>query len=69
MNLLGFLRSKGLDKKKILYRGIQTIFVQSHVTPNPNYLKFIPQGEKVLGEDGTLDISDRKFAECSPLAK
>ena len=57
--------NKALLTNKFLYQ----IYIQSQTTPNPNYLKFIPEGRKVLGADGTLDISDSKFADCSPLAK
>ena len=58
-----------LKNKQLQYLANHNIYVQSHPTPNPNYLKFIPEGQKVLGDEGTLDISDVKFAECSPLAK
>lgn len=46
-----------------------SIFVESFPTPNPNYLKFVPQNQKVLGQNGTLDISEPKFADVSPLAQ
>lgn len=45
------------------------IYVEAQKTPNPNFLKFIPDGHNVLGQEGTLDISDPKYAEVSPLAK
>ncbi len=38
-------------------------------TPNPNSIKFIPIGEKVLGDEGTLDISSKQYASVSPLAQ
>jgi len=32
------------------------------MTPNPNFLKFVPVGAKVLGDEGTLDISSAQYA-------
>ena len=60
--MLSKLVPKLLQNSKLQYQAIYNIYVQSHPTPNPNYLKFIPEGHKVLGEEGTLDISDVKFA-------
>ena len=61
---------KILQKKVELVKQMQAyIYVEAKPTPNPNFLKFIPEGQNVLGSEGTLDISDVKFAEVSPLAK
>ena len=42
------------------------MFIQTEATADPARLKFLP-GRQVLPE-GTLEISDRKDAACSPLA-
>lgn len=36
---------------------IQKIAIETMKTPNPNFIKFIPVGHSVLGDQGTLDIS------------
>ena len=38
---------------------IKMISIETMGTPNPNFLKFIPVGHKVLGDEGTLDIPSR----------
>ena len=38
-------------------------------TPNPNFMKFVPVGHKVLGGEGTLDISSVEYSTISPLAE
>ena len=43
------------------------MFIQTHDTPNPNSLKFMP-GVPVL-ESGTADFPNKKAAKASPLAK
>lgn len=53
----------------IVKRGIKTIGLTARImkmisidtfqTPNPNFLKFVPLGHQVLGEEGTLDIPSR----------
>jgi hypothetical protein len=45
------------------------IHIDSLKTPNPNFLKFIPDGQNVLGDKGTLDISSVQYANISPLAE
>jgi len=37
----------------------RNITIETSKTPNPNFLKFIPLGYNVLGEEGTLDIPSR----------
>jgi len=37
-------------------------------TPNPNFLKFVPQGKDIMGSKGSLDIPGPQYAEVSPLA-
>lgn len=34
----------------------RSIAIETAKTPNPNFLKFIPVGQEVLGNQGTLDI-------------
>ena len=48
---------------------IKMISIETMGTPNPNFLKFIPVGHKVLGDEGTLDIPSRQYSEVSPLAQ
>jgi Fe-S cluster biogenesis protein NfuA len=43
------------------------MFIQTEETPNPATMKFIP-GRAVL-EQGTLEITDQRGAEASPLAQ
>lgn len=49
------------------FKSIQSLFIQAKSTPNPNFLKFIPGGKIVLG-DNTHDFTRAKDAQCSPLA-
>lgn len=35
------------------------ISIDTFQTPNPNFLKFVPSGRQVLGDEGTLDIPSR----------
>ena len=42
------------------------MFIQTEETPNPATMKFLPSRD-VMG-DGTLDLTDAKAAEASPLA-
>lgn len=45
----------------------RTMFIQTHDTPNPNSLKFLP-GVDVLGS-GTMDFPTSRSAHGSPLAR
>ena len=45
-----------------------SLFIQTKVTPNPNFLKFVPTGKLVM-KTGTMDITAPKYATCSPLAR
>ncbi len=36
-------------------------------TPNPNFMKFIPE-DTIIMKTGTLDFPDVKYATISPLA-
>jgi Fe-S cluster biogenesis protein NfuA len=47
--------------------GIEPMFIQTEVTPNPATLKFLP-GRTVMGE-GTFEARDLDQAERSPLAR
>ena len=58
-----------LHSSSLTFQSRCNIYVETQKTPNPNFLKFIPEGHNVLGSEGTLDISEAKFAEVSPLAK
>ncbi|XP_011506059.1 PREDICTED: NFU1 iron-sulfur cluster scaffold homolog, mitochondrial-like [Ceratosolen solmsi marchali] len=44
------------------------MFIQTHETPNPNSLKFVP-GVEILGKGQTKDFLKITDAVCSPLAK
>ncbi|XP_006814052.1 NFU1 iron-sulfur cluster scaffold homolog, mitochondrial-like [Saccoglossus kowalevskii] len=46
---------------------VRSMFIQTHETPNPNSLKFIP-GVPVLGS-GTMDFPTARVAHGSPLAR
>ena len=47
---------------------VRNLFVSAAETPNPNFMKFVPNGKVVL-DNGTKDFSDLKAAMVSPLAK
>ena len=53
----------------LLRKGQWSVSIELMKTPNPNFLKFVPVGHQVLGEQGTLDISSEQFSEVSPLAQ
>lgn len=53
----------GLTTKIVKHASIETL-----KTPNPNFIKLVPIGHQVLGDEGTLDIPSRKYSEVSPLA-
>ena len=47
----------------------RSMFIQTHDTPNPNSLKFVP-GTQVMATPGvTMDFPNVKAAAASPLAK
>ena len=47
----------------------RSMFIQTHDTPNPNSLKFVP-GVQVMATAGvTMDFPNIKAAAASPLAK
>lgn len=48
---------------------IRLVSIETMVTPNPNFIKFIPVGRQVLGDEGTLDIPSKQYSEVSPLAE
>ena len=55
--------SKGLKKTLgLTLKCIQTISIEAVQTPNPNFLKFVPVGHKVLGDEGTLDIPSKEYS-------
>lgn len=41
----------------------QSIVIETAKTPNPNFIKFIPVGHNVLGDQGTLDIPSVEYSE------
>lgn len=41
---------------KIILKITHNIAIETAKTPNPNFIKFIPVGHSVLGDQGTLDI-------------
>jgi hypothetical protein len=52
----------------MLIRGLRRfLFIQTHETPNPNFLRFVPTGKPVL-EMGTRDFASIRDAVHSPLA-
>eukprot|EP01017_Pseudomicrothorax_dubius_P031463 TRINITY_DN4022_c0_g1_i1.p1 TRINITY_DN4022_c0_g1~~TRINITY_DN4022_c0_g1_i1.p1 ORF type:complete len:180 (+),score=16.86 TRINITY_DN4022_c0_g1_i1:132-671(+) len=62
------LRKGTLGTKELLYRFVRNLFVQTGQTPNPNSLKFIPQGKRVM-DSGTMDFAAPRFTHVSPLAR
>eukprot|EP01128_Nolandella_sp_AFSM9_P006447 TRINITY_DN3316_c0_g1_i1.p2 TRINITY_DN3316_c0_g1~~TRINITY_DN3316_c0_g1_i1.p2 ORF type:complete len:317 (-),score=49.80 TRINITY_DN3316_c0_g1_i1:1529-2479(-) len=48
-------------------RTIRTFMVNTEETPNPDSLKFMPNGQQVLPQ-GTMDFPDLQAAKVSPLA-
>ena len=55
--------------KSLTLKLLQPISIETMKTPNPNFIKFIPVGRSVLGDEGTLDIPSRQYSEVSPLAQ
>ena len=55
--------------KSLAFKLLQPISIETMKTPNPNFIKFIPVGRSVLGDEGTLDIPSRQYSEVSPLAE
>jgi hypothetical protein len=47
---------------------LRLLHIDVNSTPNPSSLKFHPVGKLVMGDQGTMDFSHKKFADCSPLA-
>jgi hypothetical protein len=43
----------------LVNRVFSGISIETVKTPNPNFLKFIPAGRQVLGDEGTLDIPSK----------
>lgn len=41
----------------------QSIVIETAKTPNPNFIKFIPVGHNVLGDQGTLDIPSVEYSD------
>lgn len=62
------IESTAHSKKFLLYKNCYFIHIESLKTPNPNFLKFVPDNHMVLGDKGTLDISSVQYANISPLA-
>eukprot|EP01104_Vermistella_antarctica_P001588 TRINITY_DN1165_c0_g2_i1.p1 TRINITY_DN1165_c0_g2~~TRINITY_DN1165_c0_g2_i1.p1 ORF type:complete len:378 (+),score=53.75 TRINITY_DN1165_c0_g2_i1:165-1136(+) len=62
----GLTRSHVHNSQSVLHK--RTMFIQVQDTPNPDSLKFYPEGEKVL-ETGTMDFANASSAQSSPLAK
>ena len=48
---------------------MKSISIETMQTPNPNFIKFVPVGHSVLGDEGTLDIPSKQYSEVSPLAQ
>lgn len=48
---------------------LKKISIETIKTPNPNFIKFIPVGCRVLGDEGTLDIPSSNYSDVSPLAQ
>jgi hypothetical protein len=47
----------------------RTVFIKTESTPNPESLKFVPEGTQVTGTKGTHDFATAMSAVKSPLAK
>lgn len=54
--------------RRMLWMNRYFLFIQTKITPNPNFLKFIPTG-KIVMKSGTMDITAPKYATISPLAQ
>jgi hypothetical protein len=52
---------KGMSKLILTLR--QSIVIETAKTPNPNFIKFIPVGHNVLGDQGTLDIPSVEYSD------
>lgn len=46
---------------------LRQFMINTEATPNPDSMKFFPNGQKVL-ESGTMDFPDLKSTKSSPLA-
>ena len=64
MLLSRFKKGVSLTTKVMKWISIETL-----KTPNPNFIKLVPVGHQVLGDDGTLDIPSRQYSDVSPLAQ
>ena len=38
------------------------LFIQTKKTPNPDFLKFLPNGKVVMGDQGTVDMPSEESA-------
>ena len=59
------IKSQFIPQQKIF----RLISISTHITPNPNFLKFVPDGHRVLGDMGTLDMVSKEYSTVSPLAQ
>lgn len=48
-------------RKKLLVPFMQ-LFIQTKKTPNPDFLKFLPNGKVVMGDQGTVDMPSEESA-------
>jgi len=55
---------------KLITRILYPLFIHTHKTPNPNFLKFVPTNKLVMGTAEPVDIPTLEDAyKISPLAK
>lgn len=52
----------------LFFRSFRAIFIQTKQTPNPDFLKFIANGQ-VFMETGTMDFVAARYTHVSPLAR
>jgi hypothetical protein len=48
---------------KLILKLARNIAIETAKTPNPNFIKFIPVGHSVLGDQGTLDIPSAQYSD------
>lgn len=48
--------------RKIMTINAMQLFIQTTKTPNPNFLKFLPNGKVVMGDKGTVDMPSEEAA-------
>jgi hypothetical protein len=52
----------------MLARLARGLFISTKTTPNPNFLKFLPN-KPIMGGEGTMDFPSIRYTHVSPMAR